>query len=240
MSGCYCTAPATTGNLCTEHLGQLRMDLWKAPETLRHLDVTITGQAKQGGGGNGSGTPDVFNETASDRRQDLMVILRSAAHITDPRPRHVYAEEPRHLVARALSDVQRLARHENVHTVAQDLTDALVSAERVMDRAEEKISYGPCSCGVELVAPRSKDRATCRECGTVWDVSYLTGFKQAAVRDALPEYTGTVKDVLSVLGYAGIQVKRGTVDSWIARDKLRPVEGRIYRAKDIMELAGLN
>lgn len=242
MSGCYCTAPATTGNLCTEHLGKLRMDLWKAPETLRQLDVTITNQAVQGGGGTNSESPMAFNETASDRRQDLIVVLRSAAHIADPQVRHVYAEEPRHLVARALSDVQAVARSPYAHTVTQDLGHAVEAAWRTMNTAEERFTYGRCDCGRMVTAPRSAQFTTCPACGQRWDVLEWKTTKEAEARKRIPEFVGTVKEVLLVLQIAGHAVKRGNVDRWVHEGKLTPhIEGtKQYRVEDVARLASIS
>lgn len=233
---CFCGAPATTGALCTQDLARLQVNIRRAPGVLEDLDVTIVGLAKQGGGGAG-GTPDVFNERASDARINLTYLLRTAAKTADPAT--PAGLRPAQLAVFALGGIDTLARSPGAHTTAQDLRDALIEADRVRDRAEERISYGPCLCGVELLAPRSKDTAKCRnpECGQQWDVQQLKAFRHVSALDAVPDYQGTIKEVLTVLKHVGITLNRNTVDSWVAREKLVPVEGKIFRARDVLEMS---
>jgi hypothetical protein len=237
MSGiCFCGAPATTGQLCTQDLARLEANLRRTPDVLRDLDVTITGQAQQGGGGNGSGTPDVFNERASDARINLTYLLNAAARTADP-TRGV--SSPDKVAAVALGGVDTIARSPGVHTTVQDLRDALVEADKVRDRAEEKIAYGPCSCGVQLIAPRSRDTARCRnpECGEVWEVAQLRAFRHAAALDRITEYVGTASDIVKVLKTAGHHINHSTLRSWIRRGELTPVEGRKYAARSVLKLS---
>ncbi len=232
---CYCEAPATTGALCTEHLATLTRNLERAPGVLRDLDVTITGQAAQGGGGNGSGTPDVFNEKASDVRVTLEYLLRAAARTANPQLR---TTTPAQHAAAAIEGVHTIARSPGAHTTAQDLADALTDADRVRDRAEEKIAYGSCECGAQLVAPRSRDTARCRnpDCAAVWDVHQLRAYRHVAALDRVHEYVGTTTDVVRVLNTAGHDVNHSTVRSWLRRGSLAYVEGRKIRAADVLEL----
>ncbi|NVC23387.1 hypothetical protein E7Z53_08015 [Kocuria salina] len=214
MSTCYCTAPATTGALCTQHLGQLHNHLWSTPETLRELDVTITGQDAQGGGAGAGGTPMAFNETASTRKDDLLVVLRSAANAADPQLRHRFDETPVDMVARALGHLDALARSPHVHTIAQDLTDALAQAERVMQPAAERIAYGPCECGVELTAPKDADVAWCRGCGGRHELTSVQAWRHVQLMDRLETMTGTVQQIASWLQLEGYDVSPRTVEKW--------------------------
>lgn len=222
---CHCTAPATTGLLCTAHASTLREELRRSIEVLRDLDVTITNQAKQGGN-NGSGERMVFNEAASDRREDVVVVLRSAAHLADPQARHRYDERPAHLVARAwhVPGFQQLCRQPEVHTVAQDLHDALVAAERVMQPAEERRVLGACECGEFVVTRRDEGLARCRRCGAEYDIeAWDEGRAQLAVEArgqvaTLPELAAFLTSSLKV------PVSVRTLQRWAARGVIRPVE----------------
>lgn len=233
---CYCGAPATTGSLCTDDLGRLESNLHRTPDVLRDLDVTITGQAQQGGGGNGSGTPDVFNERASDARRDLLYILEVAAKTGTSALRPI-DPTPRMLALCALAGLDVIARSPGAHTTAQDLRDALAEADRVRDRAEEKISYGPCSCGVELVAPKSRDQARCRECGEVWDVHQLRAFRHVAALDAAHDHRGKLAEVVKVLNLAGHSLKLNTVCKWVERGKLAPDDDGLFTGRNVAELS---
>lgn len=236
---CYCTGPATTGQLCTAHASTLRAELRRSISVLRELDVTITNQAKQGGN-NGTGERMVFNETASDRRQDVLVVLRSAAQLADPQTRFRYDEEPAHLVARAwhVPGFRQLCRAPEVHTVAQDLHEALVKAELVMQPVEERRVLGACECGEFVVTRREAGLARCRRCGAEYDIeAWDEGRAQLAVeaRDrsaTLPElavfFTRSLKVSVSVR----------TLQRWAARELIVPV-GSLwpaqYRIGDVLD-----
>ncbi|MFF0942705.1 hypothetical protein ACFYE2_00545 [Kocuria sp. CPCC 205300] len=196
--------------------------------------MTITGQAQQGGGGDGTGTPDVFNERASDARINLEYLLRIAARTAHPTRR---TTTPAEHAAVAVARVQEIARSPGAHTTAQDLRDALHEADKVRDRAEEKFSYGPCSCGVELITPKSRDQARCRECGEVWDVHQLRAFRHVAALDAAHDHRGKLAEVVKVLNLAGHTLKLNTVCKWVERGKLRPDDDGLFTGRSVAELS---
>ncbi|MGG7653521.1 hypothetical protein [Kocuria rosea] len=201
--------------------------------------MTITNQAKQGGN-NGTGERMAFNETASDRREDVVEVLRSAAQLADPQTRFRYDERPAHLVARAwhLPGFRQLCRQPQVHRVAPGLHDALVAAERVMQPAEERRVLGACECGEFVVTRRDEGLARCRRCGAEYDIeAWDEGRAHLAVeaRDraaTLPElavfFTRSLKVSVSVR----------TLQRWAARDLIVPV-GSLwpaqYRVGDVLD-----
>lgn len=236
MSGCYCTAPATTGNLCTEHLGKLRMDLWKAPETLRQLDVTVTQQAVQGGGGGGGSAREknAFNEEASYCAEDLRHVLRSAAHDADPQRRARFNETPAEHVARALGSLQTLARHPGVHTTCQDLTMVLGLAEQAIQPAGERRVVGECGCG-QFVSTRHDDEWTrCRYCGDLHKVADL----EAEQVDKVRNHTGTLAQIA---GYftrnLKVSITDRTLRRWADNGEFERVGDKppTYRVGDVMD-----
>lgn len=234
---CYCTAPATTGALCTDHLGQLRQHLWAAPEVLRELEITITCQAKQGGN-NGTGERAVFNEAAAERKEDLLVVLRSAAHAADPQPRHRFGERPEVLVARALGHVDALARAEGVHTVAQDLADAVVAARQVMDRAAERRVLGQCECGEFVGTRRDEGLARCSACGMEYDIAEWDAGR-ARLADEARGQVATIPE-LAVFFTRSLQaeVTARTLQRWAARGLFVPVDAvrpARFRIGDVMD-----
>lgn len=187
---CHCDIPAPTGYLCTRHADQLRQDIRDAPGVLRDLEDTITGQAKQGGGGS-TGERHVFNETASTAAVELRYLLRSVAHDADPQIRHVYAESDARLAARAWVGIRRLVLQPSVQTSAQDLAEALQVARRCMDRAPERRVIGVCECGSPLATHRTSGTITCRVCLREWDVAATLEGRE---RDAL-DVQGTPAEI---------------------------------------------
>jgi hypothetical protein len=170
MNTCHCDTPAPAGYLCTRHAEQLRNDIRATPGVLRDLEDTITGQAKQGGGGS-TGERHVFNETASIAAEELRYLLRSVANDADPQDRHRYDESDAHLAARAWVGICSLVLQPGVQTSAQDLSEALRTARRCMDRSPERRVIGVCECGAALVTHRAAGSITCRSCERVWDVA---------------------------------------------------------------------
>lgn len=240
---CYCTAPATSGYLCTPHAVHLRQNIKRTPEVLRELDVTITCQARQGGNA-GTGERQVFNETASLRADDLRHVLRSAANVAWPLDRYRFDEPDARIAARALGKLSRLLLVPEVHTIAQDLRDYLAAAEAVMEPARERFTYGACECGAQVSAPREASTATCRVCGARWDVSAWRDAKYAAALEVVSTSLGTARQVVAWLALLGHRVPANTVKSWVQRGKLVPAaEGSgapLFRVADVAALAGLD
>jgi hypothetical protein len=230
---CDCGSPATVGSFCTQDLDRFRSAIHQAPGVIRDLDVTITGQDAQGGQGNGGGTPDPFNERASDARIALTTALREAALTADATGK---GKTPPEHAAMALGGIVGLARNPRAPGIYEALRTALREADHVRDRVEERVSYGACFCGTEITAPRSKDTATCRGCGEQYDVHHIRAWKHVQALDRVTEYRGTQKAVTTVLEGAGYNVNLNTVKSWIRRGKLEPEDDGLYSAKKIINL----
>ncbi|WP_305067784.1 hypothetical protein [Kocuria sp. CCUG 69068] len=217
----------------------MREELRRSIEILRDLDVNITNQAKQGGN-NGTGERMAFDVSASDAREDVVVVLRSAAQLADPQARFRYDERPAHLVARAwhLPGFQQLCRSPQVHIVAQDLHDALVAAGRVLEPAEERRVLGACECGEFVVTRRDEGLARCRRCGAEYDIeAWDEGRAQLAVEAR--GQVGTLPELAVFLTRSlKVPVTARTLQRWAAREVIRPfVEGKpaLYRIGDVLD-----
>lgn len=234
MSTCYCTAPAATGYLCTRHLKQLRTEILATPATLRDLDDTITNQTAQGAGG-GGGDKNVFNEHASYCADDLRHLLRSAAHDADPQARHRYGETPAELAARAVGNIQSLARHLGIHTTARDLTETLRAAHNVMDSAPEKRVIGECTCGVPLRTSRTDGDTTCQHCNSVWDVAGTIEDREARARNVEGTPTEVAAYFTQVLG---AKLTAAQIREWASRGLVNAVgergRAKLYRMGEVM------
>jgi hypothetical protein len=200
---------------------------------IRDLDVTVTGQDEQGGQGDGGGTPDSFNERASDARDALSMALREAAYTADET---TTTKTPAQWAAVALGSLSSLARNPRSQTINEALRLALVEADHVRERVEEKVSYGPCFCGVEITAPKSKDVAWCRNCEEQHDLRTVRAWKYVNALDAVETYRGKTGDIATVLQGAGHDVKPATLRKWVQRGKLQPGEDGLYSAKKVLQI----
>lgn len=233
MSICFCTAPATTGALCTGHLTQLRQDLMRTPEILRELDITITNQAKQGGAGTGERM--AFNETASGRKDDVLAVLRSAARAADPQLRHRFGETPAEMIARALGKLDALARAAGVHTIARDLSDVLEQAVDAVDRGAERRVLGYCECGQLIVTTKVFGVVWCQVCERDYDVAAWDEQRVRLVQDreaTVPELVGYFARDLKA------PVSKPTLHRWAADGRITPVDGGCparFRIRDVMD-----
>lgn len=231
---CYCAAPSTTGDFCTAHLKQLRRELLSAPGTLRDLDDTITNQTAQGAGV-GGGERNVFNEHASYCADDIRHLLRSAAHDADPEMRHRFDETPAEHVARAVGNLQALARRPGAHTIAQDLTEALKAAHDVMNPAPEKRVIGTCTCGVPLRTSRADGDTMCQYCGSVWDVAGTIEDRETRARNV----EGTPAEVAAYFTQVlGAKLTAAQVREWASRGLVHSVgergRAKLYRMGEVM------
>lgn len=231
MSLCgMCGAPATVGSMCATCVARAELRIRDTPGLLCDLDVTITKQAKQAAPGPGGGSDRmVLNLAASEAGTELRAAWRVFAGKHDPTVREV------------IDGFRASVRHPDTPERVTRLDLAFKTADRVRDTPVEKFTYGHCTCGRKVTAPRDRDHTTCPECGARLD---LADWRAAKAREAMarvPEFEGTVKEALIVLSLVGYTVKRGNVDRWVHEGKLKPVEPgkRIYRVKEIADLAGI-
>lgn len=245
-ASCRCTAPATIGNLCTRHATQLKDLVLNAPALIDELDVTVTRQDAQGGQGTGSESPMVFNPRAAEARDELARLLHTMAAAAIRRTSVIVVmpdhEKPTTKAALTILRLfNGLAGDDSVHAWHEALVESTLDAVRAIDRAEERVTYGPCECGTELSAPRSKDVATCKECGNVYPVADLRAYRHVQALDALAEHTGPVAELAKLLAAAGHPIPLNTLKAWVRAGKLKPVSRSaagvaLYRAGDALDL----
>lgn len=231
MSLCgMCGAPATVGSMCATCVARAELRIRDTPGLLRDLDVTITKQAKQAAPGPGGGSDRmVLNLAASESGTELRAAWRVFASKHDPTVREVL--DGFRATVRSPVTPERVTR----------LDLAFKAADRARDVQPERFSYGKCTCGRVVTAPRGATYTTCPSCGERWDVTEWRRVKEQEAMRRVPEFVGTVNETLTVLRLVGHEVKRGTVDRWVHEGKLRPIrEGtRKFRVREIAELAGI-
>lgn len=231
MSLCgMCGAPATVGSMCATCVARAELRIRDTPALLRDLDVTITKQAKQAAPGPGGGSDRmVLNLAASEAGTELRSAWRVFAGKHDPTVREV------------LDGFRASVRHPDTPERVTRLDLAFKAADRSRDLQQERFSYGKCTCGRLVTAPRGATYSTCPECGVRWDVGEWRREKERQALERVPEFVGTMNETLTVLRLVGHEVKRGTADRWVHEGKLKPIrEGtRKFRVREIAELAGI-
>lgn len=221
----------------TEQRTNLARLITRAPALIRELDTTITKLDEQGATGSGASGERalVFNVHASECQEALTKALSYAAKralgpnrqggIRIGRNIDVAAE-----VARiALENLDHLIRLDDVDDVEERLGTATARAVHAIDRAEERITYGPCACGVELSAPASRDYATCSGCGRRWRVAELRAFRHVAAQDRAHDAVGTIGQLVDVANGLGHRIGRHTLNNIVRRQNIAPVGQRVTR-----------
>lgn len=218
--------------------------LTRAPALLRELDVTIVKLDEQGATGGASGEKAlVYNVHASECKDELRRAVAHAAkrslaggreaRVTYSRNTDLDAEAAR-IALDGLNDLLKLA---DADAIEEALRLATARALNAIDRAEERITYGPCQCGVELSAPASRDVATCSSCGRKWDLAELKAFRYVAAQDRAADAVGTVGQLVDVARGLGHKAGRHTLNNIVRRKAIEPVGTRatrnLYRYGDL-------
>ena len=133
-----------------------------------------------------------------------------------------------------------------------ELTAALLNAQRAGDRPADRQYAGPCTatvpdedglataCGVDLYARPGADTVECRVCGTAYPLADRRAWLLRQAEDMLL----TAPDIARAVDGLGVQVSPKTVESWVRRGQLvargRTVlpDGRTaatYRVGDVLD-----
>ena len=159
------------------------------------------------------------------------------AHIEE----HPLASAVRFLASR----VEWLRHQRFAGEAVADLSSAASILRRAVDRYGDRSYLGPCGyddgtgeCGSDLYVRTGAAYATCRDCGSQWDVAALRRWLLAAVEDALAP-AHVIARGLSALGE---DVKYGSLTGWASKGQLLahpPLPGTrapLYRVGDVLDL----
>ncbi|KFI67724.1 hypothetical protein [Bifidobacterium magnum] len=119
----------------------------------------------------------------------------------------------------------------------------LVERMRIFLEPEEteSVIVGPCpnkKCGISLAMRPHDTTVECPRCHSTWAVSFLKAERQQRILASA--YTGTQRDLRSMLQQCGVNVNASTMRNWVARGKLKPVndDGKpVYKMADAYMLA---
>ncbi|MCA1191634.1 hypothetical protein [Saccharopolyspora sp. 6V] len=255
MGGCItnCGNPVEDAMLCNGCWGQVEAALRSVSWLAEELQVTITRQSVGARGPKSATpvdeTPILFNVAARERQDDLRTVLvgwvrclwewRGADQLD-------CEDTLEGMAAWLLRHPTWCRQHEAADELLDEVRDAVERCVQVIDRAPDRVYLSLCDadledgtvCEARLYGREDRHVATCRECGTRWDVPVRRGWMVAR---AAHEEANSVRlsDLLAALGYA---VPSSTIRTWARQEKIKAVRrderGRaLYRVGDVLELA---
>lgn len=216
-------------------------------DTVAHLDA-IGGQSVGWVSGDGE-RPLPFHVAASDLRHQADGIVSTWARD--------FAETYTHLTLTARSTPQAaewlatfpglLAEHPAAGELHSDITGLEHRLRRMVDRAPDKVYLGKCEaeiegqkCPEDLYAIPGRDMATCRTCGSHWDVREKRDWALCLVEDQLR----TAAEVSKALSRLSYPVTTSMIRGYVHRGKLTqhpPAQDDasrrpLYRIGDVLDL----
>lgn len=245
MSCTACEAPTDIA-LCSRCIGRLTRALDQVAELDAELEITITRQQAQRpvSGGRSAETAMSFHEDASAIKRSLLAALARAVravHQPEPGTFVFLPEGVRHTLtglSEWLSIRPRptwLASHEDAADLVYDITEAVESAWRIIDRRPDRQWIGPCDtgdCRADVRALEGRATATCRECGARHEVADRLAWMVNSVRGL----TGGAAEITATLRAVGVDIPATRIRTWASRRRLTAITPGVYRVADVLDL----
>lgn len=249
-----CTAPVSDAYLCAGCTRDLAEQLLLAASIAGDLDDAVAKLLKRGSGGPRSEAeaPLPIDLAASDvataLKSELVSWVRMVAepspipgpiclvcrHGSCTRIRYGHwpqdgtADIARWLAAR----VGRIRQHGLAPVAHRNIRQAVHAALAVIDRQPERAPAGQCeACGRQLLAELGADEVTCG-CGALTVALMAKRRERADAADVL----GTPAEIVAVLKRIGIDIPRGTVTSWVSRQRIALRPGNVIALSDVLAL----
>lgn len=218
-----------TITICSACEARLVGWLREVPWLLDELEVTITRQdrvvEKQPGKSNEK--PMMFNDRASDARDELLRTLRFYANAhgwQGTRNPDVYLLGQMHAI--------RICDPKRSRILYHDINEDVHAAKQAIDRPADKVFAGPCNteyrglggtaiCSADLYAREGKATVRCRECGAEHDVQARREWMLKEVRN----YEADAGLMASILTGLGFKIDSSTIRKYGA-DNLIEVRGK--------------
>lgn len=236
-----CGRPVKDATVCGSCTDDLAKALGDVSALADELEVTLTRQARLGGGDGGrknAETPLVFHYAASETsyvlRNTLVGWVRELS--TDGLGiacGDTVADMARWLLAR----VSTLAQHAAGGEAVEEICSAVRDVERVIDRSPERWYAGPCDCGMHLYVRPGVQTFTCRDCGERYDVAQRREWLLDAAEDTLG-HAALVSQALTALAHP---VTPERIRKWAERGQIVAhsvdAHGRaLYQVGEVIEL----
>ena len=227
-----CQCEQSEGLLCHSDTSALERELGDVAALVAELDISLSKQARIGGGGKGGLAREriPINVGAMQAADVLANVL--ATWVIDVcgedwplGPRAGSASFSRDL----LSHIPEIRRHPAVVELLDEVTDAIRQARRAVDRPADRQYLGQClmetpdeegrqvTCLAELYARPDASEVTCKVCGTEHEV----GERRAWLLKRAEDMIVTVREASSYLGeVGGIRVSQASIRGYLHRGKL--------------------
>lgn len=250
---CNCGKPTRdAAYVCDECLGDLTKALAEIPWLAGELEVTITKQRGIDytalGGSPSSESPLPLHAPALDARRALRLALTTCVRFCDEErvrhqsPRTGMPTDSLEAMSRWLMwRVDGLGLNDMGYEFADDITNAVASCRRAIDRAPERRYAGPCECGRDLYHKPGAIEAKCTDCARVYNVGELYEWMRKGVMGRLV----TAREGSTLLGRFDLPTPQATIDVWHDRKRIvghgsNAIGHRLYLIDDLLGLAAQN
>lgn len=239
-----CEREQGEGLLCHACTSMLEYELGDVPAIVAELDITLSRQARIGGGGKG-GKGGAHEKTpvnlgalraADDLANTLTTWARDvcgeyAAGGADRNPSVVAA----HML---LSEMPMIRKHPAVDELVDEITDTIRQARHAVDRPADRQFLGPCygehegvTCEADLTASPGARVARCKVCGHEVDVAERRAWLLNETKDRL----FTVKEAAQMMGDVGhIRVTEASIRGYIHRKRIAYHAATMIRLGDLL------
>ena len=213
------------------------------------IEITIArqkGATYDGSPSPGAEKPLPINLPASEARESLRALLVSwiklcaeegvrSTSTSDAYPRDTLAAMSYWLLWR----VDGLLLHEAGADAVDEITDAVATCHRMVDRPPEREYVGPCAmCARDLYCRPGDKSGACRQCGAEWTFLERGEWMKAQMAGRLV----TAREASTMLGRLNLPTAQGTIDKWRERKRIAErghnTQGhRLYQWDELRALA---
>jgi hypothetical protein len=247
-----CGAAQAESLLCHADTTALERELGDVAAIVGELQVTISKQARIGGGGKGGParerTPvnwgavavaDDLGNTLTTWARDVSGEAQLTRRLNETSPVSVVASRI------LLRNVAVIRRHPAVVELVDEITDAIRQARQAVDRPADRIFVGPCmaenpddeggqvTCLEDLYARPQASEVRCKVCGTEHPVAERRSWLLEQARDRL----FTVREAAQMMGdVGGIKVTEASIRGYIHRKRILYHTGTLILLGDLLKV----